>query len=236
MEILPLESISYYINNNVNNVAFSLPASINSICPECNYIVCFTFYPRNYDSNTKLLIGESSCPRCKFRPKFIIEEPVTANTKDKKIKNLFIHPSPKGKKVPIDFQTEIKQLKTAYLSAIDSYNENLWNPTVTMCRRVLEGITKTILSEDETKNKSLYEQLKLLPKNVKLEEPILKIADLIREGGNLGAHFDLQKEADESTSSELIDMLEYLIEYIYLLPNKIEMLKEKINSEEKEVI
>lgn len=56
------------------------------------------------------------------------------------------------------------------------------------------------------------------------------LADAIRKGGNLGAHFDLEKEPSEDISKLMVDMLDYLIEYIYILPNRIQSLHDKIES------
>ena len=44
----------------------------------------------------------------------------------------------------------------------------------------------------------------------------------VRKGGNLGAHFDLEKEPNEETATLMIELLEYLIEYLFVLPKRID--------------
>jgi hypothetical protein len=51
---------------------------------------------------------------------------------------------------------------------------------------------------------------------------------VIRKGGNLGAHFDLEREPDEEVFSLMIDLFDYLIEYLFVLPSHIELLNDKI--------
>ncbi|HTM93408.1 MAG TPA: DUF4145 domain-containing protein, partial [Flavisolibacter sp.] len=118
-------------------------------------------------------------------------------------------------------------LKKAYFSTINVLNAHEWTATSVLCRRVLEGITKSIVP-DKDKNKPLATQLKDLSNHIDLEKPILTLADAIRKGGNLGAHFDLEKEPSEEVSKLMVDMLDYLIEYIFILPNRIQSLHDKI--------
>ena len=73
-------------------------------------------------------------------------------------------------------------------------------------------------------NKRLTE----LPKHLDLQKPILTLADALRKGGNLGAHFDLEKTPDKKIASQMLDLLDYLIEYIYILPNRIDGLHNEI--------
>jgi hypothetical protein len=58
----------------------------------------------------------------------------------------------------------------------------------------------------------------------------LTLADAIRKGGNLGAHFDSEKEPNDEIAGLMVDVLDYLIEYLFILPNRIKNLHEKIES------
>jgi|WetSurMetagenome_2_1015567.scaffolds.fasta_scaffold323318_1 hypothetical protein len=227
MNKLDYDSIPHWKTGNLNGYSLFLPTSINSFCPHCKEKVNFVYNPRTYDNYLEFLLGYSSCPNCQEMVSFIISRPLKSKSDGLRLESLYILPEIQGKRNPIDIDFKLEKLNRAYLSAVESYNAKLWDPTVTMCRQVLEGIAKTNVNEKH-KNISLFEMLKKLPESIKLDKPILDIADLIREGGNLGAHFDLEKEADSTIALEMLDMLEYLIEYLYQLPNKIEKLKEKI--------
>ena len=86
-----------------------------------------------------------------------------------------------------------------------------------------------MLPEDDRKG-SLFEQLKKLPEKVNLSEPLIILADTLRKGGNLGAHFDLEREPDQHVSELMLDLLDYFMEYIYILKEKAQELERKIDS------
>ena len=56
----------------------------------------------------------------------------------------------------------------------------------------------------------------------------MTIANAIRKGGNLGAHFDLEKEPDEKVAALMLELAEELLEYFFVLPERIEHLHETI--------
>lgn len=66
--------------------------------------------------------------------------------------------------------------------------------------------------------------MEVLSSHVELQQPLLTLAHAIRVGGNLGAHFDLEREPDDRLSRFAVDMLDYIIEYLYVLPRRIEQL------------
>lgn len=52
----------------------------------------------------------------------------------------------------------------------------------------------------------------------------------MRQGGNIGAHFDLQKTTDRETAAATLEMIEYFLWYIYVLPESIKELDQKIEN------
>ena len=62
-----------------------------------------------------------------------------------------------------------------------------------------------------------------LKEKVDLTKPLTSLADALREGGNLGAHFDdLEGEPDEAAASQMLDFPDYLMDYLYVVPAKVE--------------
>jgi len=118
-------------------------------------------------------------------------------------------------------------LKRAYESAVNVLNTKEWSATAVMCRRLLEGITKSVLPT-ELHKQPLGKQLESLPAHRSLDKPILELADAVRRGGNLGAHFDLEKEPDEQVATLMLDLCEDLLEYLFTLPTRIDDLHKKI--------
>jgi hypothetical protein len=219
----------YFINLETST-DYVFPISVDSTCPNCRRKVNFSISwknPRNYIVE----YAKSHCPACQKQVTFLYlaEEKEGAS---RYTGQLFIHPSHDERK-PLEGIEEAENLdegiKKAYFSTINVLNAHEWTATSVLCRRVLEGITKSIVP-NEDKNKYLATQLKDLSSHIDLEKPILTLADAIRKGGNLGAHFDLEKEPNEEISLLMVEMLDYIIEYIFILPSKIQSLHDKIEN------
>jgi hypothetical protein len=117
-------------------------------------------------------------------------------------------------------------VRQAYQDVIDVYNAGVWSATATMTRRTLEGIVNNLLPEEKG---PLARQLEQLGKTVDLARPLITLSHSVRQGGNIGAHFDLTRTPDRPTSEAMLDLIEYLIEYIYTLPKRIEELDSRID-------
>jgi hypothetical protein len=140
-----------------------------------------------------------------------------------------MHPTPRLSRQPIAaIDTIPESITRAYVSAINVYNVHEWTAAAVLCRRVLEGLTQSQLPEDFRK-RTLAQQLQELGNHVDFEKPMHMLTDAIRRGGNLGAHFDADKEADEETVTMMLDLLEYLMEYVFALPKRIEHLHARVN-------
>jgi len=86
-----------------------------------------------------------------------------------------------------------------------------------------------MLQTDKTKKPfNLNNALLKLHEVQDFNKPIITIADAIRKIGNMGAHFSDETEPDEETSILLMDLLDYFIEYLFILPARIEELHNKI--------
>jgi len=148
---------------------------------------------------------------------------------EKEFGNLYIYPASQSRRSVLDSDPQSnfnEGLKNAYESAIKVYNVGEWNATAVMVRRLLEGITQDLLPD--VKNKPLAKRLQDLPDYVDLKKPILTLADALRKGGNLGAHFNLEHTPDHKIATQMMDLLDYLIEYLYILPKRIDDLHDDI--------
>jgi hypothetical protein len=65
---------------------------------------------------------------------------------------------------------------------------------------------------------------------VDLAKPLITLAHAIRQVGNLGARFDLRKEPDRDTVKAQLELIEYLLEYMYTLPGMIETVNDKVDA------
>jgi hypothetical protein len=122
-----------------------------------------------------------------------------------------------------------------YASAINVFNAGEWNAAAICCRRVLEAVVQNLLPKDCLKG-SLSEQLGSLQSNVDLTKPLTSLADALRKGGNLGAHFNLEREPDQATARQMLDFVEYLMGYLYVLPGDVESFHNDITKQNRETV
>lgn len=206
------------------------PAAVDLICPSCARKVTFSLSRGGF--NDRLMFAGSRCPACSSSPTFILVAFQEIEPGADKIGQLYVYPSPRIRQ-PLEGVSQLDEfsedLQRAYTSAVNVFNTREWTATAVLCRRLLEGISLSLLPEDQRKG-PLSRQLQALSEHRDLKQPILTLADAIRKGGNLGAHFDLEREPDEETVSLMIDLLDYLIEYLFILPKRIERLHLTIDS------
>jgi len=148
---------------------------------------------------------------------------------------LFMRPAPIARE-PIEgagsMPTAVRQ---AYQDTLDVFNAGVWSATATQTRRTLEGIVHELLPEERRKG-PLAQQLRELAdsESVNLAKPLITLSDSLRESGNIGAHFDLTRTTDRATAAAMLDLIDYLIEYIYTLPEMIEELNRKVQQLDQE--
>jgi hypothetical protein len=210
------------------------PSAVDIVCPHCARKVTYTL---NWSGISDLIMNTASrCPACNGRSLFVIVDLSEIEGGGDKKGRLYIHPSPKIR-YPIEGISDVDEfsegLREAYGSAINVYNVGEWTAAAVLCRRLLEGITLALIPEDKRKE-SLYQQLQSLPEYRDLKSPIMMLADALRKGGNLGAHFDSEKTPNEETVTLMIDLLDYLLEYLFILPKRIESLHKTIDDLGKE--
>jgi hypothetical protein len=218
-QILDSEVAQTVTSNN-----YLLPSSVDIMCPHCKRLVTFNLKWSSLNKN--LVYTLSRCAGCGDISYFIIVDFKEINEQKVLKGSLFVYPEADRRKA-IEGINEVEDfsdgLHRAYESTINVYNTREWTATAVLCRRLLEGITKTLLPSEEH-DKPLAKQLEILPNKTDLHRPIMTLAHAIRKGGNLGAHFDLEKEPNEETTKLMVDLIDYLIEYLFILPQRIEEL------------
>ncbi|MGG3469767.1 hypothetical protein ABES02_20065 [Neobacillus pocheonensis] len=205
-----------------------IPKNIQCECPGCRKTTEFMLNA-NYQSSKNGIVTECSCPSCKKSAVFII---MTKEDLDEhgEYADTYIY-DPQASKHPIN-QIETlpnipKDLIRAYRSALNVYQSRENSATAVMSKRVIESILKHFLDE-KSNAQPLSQQLEILPKHVDLAKPILSLSHLLKTDDSLYRMLELETEMDYETSSLLMDLLESLIEYLFVLPGKIEVTHNKI--------
>jgi len=202
-----------------------MPQAVDIHCPFCARHVTFALTDYNLDGKRNTMSASAQCPGCHQAVRFWAVDPRPyGDTQGKECQELCIYPKPTLNREPMRGIDKVpSEIAKAYASTVNVYNAGEWTATAVCCRRVLEGVAKNLLPEDMQK-KPLAHQLNDLKTKVDLAKPLTSLADALRKGGNLGAHFDLEREPDEATASQMVDLLEYLMEYLYVLPADVESL------------
>lgn len=221
--INPGSVISYIRYGNIK-----IPKSIQCECPGCRKTTEFMLNA-NYQNSKNSLVTECSCPMCKKSAVFIImtkdivdEQGEHADTYIYDLQALR-HPINQIENLP----NIPKDLIRAYRSAINVHQSRENSATAVMSKRVMESILKHFLGE-VSKGQTLSEQFEILPNHVDLAKPIKSLGHLLDTDGSLNQMLELDTEMDYETTSLLMDLLESLIEYLFVLPGKIEVTHNKI--------
>ena len=127
-------------------------------------------------------------------------------------------------------KTGNEALSRAYESAVAAHNAGLWDACAMSCRKTLEGIVHH-LSPDATQSGPLFEQLKTLFEEKDLSDPLVRIADVLRKGGNVAAHFNLEVQTDRTMAENMVDLIDYFLEYLFVLPDRARELEDRLVSE-----
>lgn len=209
---------------------FKAPARVDTICPHCRLTIVFDLVPWSASEGSTSGVSEATCSSCGNKVSFFAS---SASGHDRAQMAFFMHPSPdflRSPLVDVSNVTEFDEsLQRAYAATINVFNAREWTGTAVVCRRTLEDIAKSLLPSDQHKL-SLALQIEALPRRRDLARPMLLLSDALKRTGSLGAYFDLEKIPDEHVATLIVDLLEYLIQYLFILPERIEHLHNEVRA------
>ena len=113
-------------------------------------------------------------------------------------------------------------IRDAWESAIRIQGTDL-NIYALALRRTLELIVK----DKSAIGKDLQQKIEDLMNKSVLPDKLRNAADITRLIGNLGAHSTLTDNIGESEVKSIAKFVEYIIQYLYILPSEIEQLSKK---------
>lgn len=206
------------------------PAAVSAVCPHCNTMAIFSLRKYSDAGPQNSVSGLGNCPSCKGEVGFWTLNPSGGSTFD--TAEIYMSPPPKNYfPNPSELNEIPLPLKKALLSTIDCYNAGIYTAATVSGRRTLEGIFKYLLPE-EKRNMPLYKLIEAATTEKDLSEPLKTLAHAIRAGGNIGAHFDMEHEPDENVARQIVELLSYLVSYLYVLPAKISQLEGSLGKAE----
>lgn len=154
---------------------------------------------------------------------------------------LWVHPSPDHAHTPRgDVAAALARvheaLGQAYEGAASVLASGHASPAATEARRTLEGLVKHLLEDagfELPPRPVLAQLLDKLTEHVDLAKPITETAEAVREGGNLGAHYDTKSMATPAMAREALGLVEAFVDYILILPSRVERLRRLLDEEER---
>ncbi len=204
------------------------PSAVSTTCPTCSERVIFSTTQHTYDVERDTIAASASCPSCDETIALWAIHPGSAsNPTGKKSDRVVMYPEPPHRTAITGTNLVPERVRNAYRDALKAYNAGIWSATNVTCRVTLEGIVQNLIGQPKGRD-TLATQIRQLATAVDLSQPLITLANTVRTGGNIGAHFDELKEADSDTAEAMLDLIEYLLEYVYTLPGMVTQLDQRI--------
>ncbi|UWQ95014.1 DUF4145 domain-containing protein [Rhodobacteraceae bacterium M385] len=227
----PLDRDSW-VGGTTNTRGASVPNALKITCPMCGTISTFGCSGLRDIGGKECCSTTSQCPACGERVFFFGFMPVVDEAPRELEIIVFTERSSvlaiKNYKSAVD-----ERIVRSYEAAIHAFNSKNYSASLVMAGRTLEGVFKLLLGSG-SENKTLGSLVDKASQEIGLEGPLKKLAKLIKDGRNLGAHFDLETEPNKDIAQPVLELTEYLIEYYFVLPSRILAAEEELESKSAE--
>jgi HEPN domain-containing protein len=200
-------------------------------CPGCGRNAWFDFGDKPLaQGDVRQAPRSMKCPGCNAAVFFYTLEKPTKQASGW----LWLHPSPRHVHssrgdVANALETVAATLRQAYLDAAAVLADGRASAAATEARRTLEGLVKHLLVDagQELPDRPILAQLiKQLAEHVDLATPLTDTAHAVRDGGNLGAHYDAERSASPELAAETLQLVEAVVDYLVILPGRVKRLRE----------
>jgi Domain of unknown function (DUF4145) len=219
MRSVPISSIVAWCEHTDH----ALPGRINSTCGVCSKDFSLDVSAGHYhEHDTWLAAVQCPNPLCRAVLRYFGFE-----MQGRQFTRLYVDPSYEdGRAAMPGIELAPERVQKAYADTLATLNSGISSAVATLARKTLEGIIKLSYPNPEgIKDRSLFKLIRDLPQNKDLGKPIMELSYAMREGGNLSAHFDLEKDTDAESAEKMVELLESLIEYLYVIPSRVDALK-----------
>lgn len=206
----------------------TVASPVGMLCPHCHHFAWFDVAFSNEDRHGPPKTAK--CPGCN-KPLwfYVVNQPLGAGW-------LWVHPDPAG---DVAVREDVAEAlgernslsKEAYEEAVANHEDGRWSSAVVQVRRTLEGLVRNVLSEPADTRRMLGQMLEDLAKQHDLGDPLLATAEVVKDGGNLGSHLDFEKPADERLSRDALELVEAIVQYLLVLPVRVDALRSHIAGE-----
>lgn len=202
---------------------------LGTACPHCGRSAWFDFDPIVGSGDVNQAPRSVNCPGCKGVVRFFILSAPVAHTTSW----LWADPSPATEHMHRgDIAAALSRIDPALREAYDEATTTLASghasSATIQARRTLEGLVKHLLQAADSKVEirgPLDRLIRDLTTSLDLAKPLTDTAHAVRQGGNLGAHYDARTIATKELANKTIDLFEAIADYLLVLPEKVEALR-----------
>lgn len=203
-------------------------SSISATCPYCNEKVVFTLEHFLNDLQRTSVSATGQCPSCNKNVHFWML--LSDNDEGRMhVDSVYMHPDCKRFYEPASGPDRLPTpVRNTFLSTVDSFNCKHYKATAVCAKATLESIFKYLLEEEQQKL-PLADQIEMVKKTQRMTEPLDALSAAIRTGGKLIEHFGMEKELTQSSAKHMVELLDDLISYLYILPQDINELEARLD-------
>ncbi|ALC92344.1 hypothetical protein AM500_23155 [Bacillus sp. FJAT-18017] len=198
-----------------------VPNNIQTACPKCGKTSNFSI-KANYQAGKNGFLTEGSCSSCKKESTFSMILKDVPDDIGSDI-DVYIY-DPRSSKQPINQLDKLPDippdLVRAYRSALNIYQWKDNAATAVMSKRVIESIFKHFAGGN---GEPISGQTERILENLDLVKPIRYLDQLLHPDNPFYQILELEKDLDDETAAYLMDLLESLIDYLFVLPGNIEI-------------
>jgi hypothetical protein len=217
---------------------YVVPASMDCVCGFCNTLACLQTKYSSRDAQLESISMTGRCTHCGETSKIWIFPFKTVQQWEDNNRECECWIYPKAEIRNYKFtETDInsERIMRAYREAIDTFNAGKPVSSINSCGRVVEGIAKTNFPNIGTTNQigKLFTKLKSeseeLPEEFSnLLSPLFSLGEALRIGRNTAGHFDFEREPDKNLASKILDLTEFLMQYVYTLDSEADKVEKLI--------
>ncbi len=210
-----------------------LPEMVSVSCPHCLTHSQFEFEYSQPSAYHYMWCGQSTCPACREEVYiFCIGVENDLERTEVVPKNIFLYPPGKGTRVPRSFSGGVpEELNEKYKKAIGRFNNQGHHAAFETCVDLVPQIVFKILREPPRESPTFESLLEKVHEDSELFNLVQVLQRVFDNQQSQNLFEGLSFEAAEVRASKMIDLIELLLEYFFVLPNKISELQADLDPE-----
>ena len=221
---IPNESIKKWAY--ANGKKLSHPVSVAAVCPGCSLHVVFSTKRRMYDANRDTSSCSAECPSCSQLVHFWIVDLVGHALQDGKSEpGVYMLPAPHAHMDMSEHNSLISSSVLQYCkTAQEIYFSGNLMATNVMIKTALETVFDDFLPLGNSRG-DLPSMIRDSISSINHSEPLAKLCASTTKQGDLHALFQNHHGTTKETADAMMQLLETLVTYLYVLPARFDELE-----------